>query len=175
VADVLVSDTGRTTKEGLEGTLERLCKFLAVAGGVTLTVMAFMSLASIAGRTLFDKALLGDYELVQIFSAVAVGMTLPYCHWVGGHVIVDFFTANAKPSTNGLLDGISNALLSLVSAIMAWRLTVGLIDLRGSEDASMLLNIPTWWGYVPLVPSFALLAVTGLFQAVQNFKKVGAA
>lgn len=175
MADILVSDTGRTTKTGLEGLLERLCKLLAVTGGLTLTAMAFMSLASITGRTFLDKALVGDYELVQIFSAVAVGMTLPYCHWVGGHVIVDFFTARAKPSTNGLLDGISNLLLAVVSVVMAWRLTVGLIDLRGSEDASMLLNIPTWWGYVPLVPSFALLAATSLFQAVQNFKKVGAA
>lgn len=175
MADILVTDTGKSTKTGVEGLLERLCKALAVAGGVTLTVMAFMSLASITGRTLFDKALLGDYELVQILSAVAVGMTLPYCHWIGGHVIVDFFTAHAKPSTNGLLDGISNALLSVASAIMAWRLTVGMIDLHDSQDASMLLNLPTWWGYAPLIPSFALMAATGLYQAVQNFKKVGAA
>jgi TRAP-type C4-dicarboxylate transport system permease small subunit len=38
----------------------------------------------------------------------------------------------------------------------------------------MLLNIPTWWGYVPLVPSFFLLGLTALYQAHANLRKLRA-
>jgi TRAP-type C4-dicarboxylate transport system permease small subunit len=45
-------------------------------------------------------------------------------------------------------------------------------DLQGSFDASMLLEIPTWWAYVPLVPSFALLTVTALYRAIEKMKEL---
>lgn len=171
MADIVVTESGRTyTGFGLF--LDRACKTLAVLAGITLTLMAFMSLWSIGGRTFFDKALLGDYELVQLMSAVAVAMTLPYAHWIGGHVIVDFFTAKAKVGTNAFLDLIANLIMAFFSLVIAWRLTVGLLDLRSTFDASMLLNIPTWWAYAPMVPSFILLGLTALFAANDNLRKL---
>jgi TRAP-type C4-dicarboxylate transport system permease small subunit len=49
---------------------------------------------------------------------------------------------------------------------------VGLRDLQGSFDASMLLEIPTWWAYVPLVPAFALLTATALYRALEKLKEI---
>jgi len=49
---------------------------------------------------------------------------------------------------------------------------VGLRDLQGNFDASMLLEIPTWWAYVPLVPAFALLTVTALYRALEKMKEI---
>ncbi|MGA0926457.1 MAG: hypothetical protein ACO3RW_04545, partial [Burkholderiaceae bacterium] len=48
--------------------LGALCKIFAFCSGITLVAMALMSLASIAGRSLFASALVGDYELVEIAS-----------------------------------------------------------------------------------------------------------
>lgn len=173
MADVLVTDT-LSHHTGVARWIDRACKALAIVAGLTLLGMALMSLWSIVGRALFDKPLLGDFELVQMLSAVAVAMCLPYAHWVGAHVIVDFFTTRTRPQTNALLDLAANLVMAFFSAVIAWRATVGLLDLRANFDASMLLNIPTWWAYVPLVPSFLLLAATALHAAVQNFRKLRA-
>lgn len=173
MADILVSHSAHQ-HTGYARWLDMACKAMAVAAGLTLLAMAFMSLWSIVGRSLFDKALLGDFELVQILSAVAVGMCLPYAHWIGGHVIVDFFTAKARPRTNALLDLVANLVMAGFAAVIAWRTLVGLLDLRANFDASMLLNIPTWWAYVPLVPAFALLALTALHTAGQQLGKLRA-
>lgn len=131
-----------------------------------------MSLRSIIGRSFFESPLIGDYELVQIMSAVAVAMTLPYAHWIGAHVIVDFFTAKAKRSTNAFLDLIAHILIAFFSVVITWRLIVGLLDLRNTMDASMMLGVPTWWAYVPMVLSFALLAVTAIFGAKDELGKL---
>jgi TRAP-type C4-dicarboxylate transport system permease small subunit len=158
--------------QGLGWLLDRLCKLLAVLSGLTLLAMAFMSLRSIVGRAFFDSPLLGDYELVQFLCAGAVAMSLPYTHWISGHVIVDFFTAKAPARFNALLDTLANLLLATFAALLTWRIGVGLLDLQGSFDASMLLEIPTWWAYVPLLPSFALLTVTALYRAFEKMKEI---
>ncbi len=158
--------------QGLAWLLDRLCKLLAILSGLTLLGMAFMSLRSIVGRAFFDSPLLGDYELVQFMCAGAVAMSLPYTHWISGHVIVDFFTAKAPTRLNALLDTLANLLLAGFSALITWRIWVGLRDLQSSFDASMLLEIPTWWAYVPLVPSFALLTTTAIYRAIEKMKEI---
>ena len=171
MADLLISESGeRYTGYGLF--LDRCCKALAVLSGVTLTLMAFMSLWSIGGRTLFDKALVGDYELVQIMTAAAVGLALPYANWIGGHVIVDFFTAKAPVKTNAALDSLAYLVMAFFSFLLAWRLLLGMLDLRSNMDASMLLSIPTWWGYLPLIPGFVLLGLTSLYKLQLNLRKI---
>ena len=171
MAEVLVSETGkRYTGYGL--VLDTACKVMAFVSGVTLVALALMSLWSIIGRSVFDKPLIGDYELVQMLSAVAVALSLPYAHWIGAHVIVDFFTANAKPRTNAVMDLLANLVMAFFSIVIAWRLWVGLLDLRSNFDASMMLNIPTWWSYVPFVPAFTLLALTALYAAHDNLRKL---
>ena len=171
MAEVLVSETGkRYTGYGLA--LDWACKGMAFLSGITLVVMAFMSLWSIVGRSLFDKPLIGDYELVQMLSAVAVALSLPYAHWIGAHVIVDFFTANAKPKTNAVMDLLANLIMAFFSLVIAWRLWIGMFDLKANFDASMMLNIPTWWSYIPFVPAFVLLALTALYAANDNLRKL---
>ena len=158
--------------QGLGWVLDRLCKLLAILSGLTLLAMAFMSLRSIIGRAFFDAPLMGDFELVQFLCAGAVAMSLPYTHWISGHVIVDFFTAHAPARLNAVLDTLAHLLMAFFAGLISWRIWVGLVDLQGSFDASMLLEIPTWWAYVPLVPSFALLSFTALYRAFEKMKEV---
>ncbi|MFM1908690.1 MAG: hypothetical protein RLZZ591_2367 [Pseudomonadota bacterium] len=170
MAEVLLTESTER-HEGYALFLDKACKVLAVISGVILTLMALMSIRSIVGRTFFESPLLGDYELVQMMCAVAVALALPYTHWVKANVIVDFFTAHTSEKTNAGLDTLANLFLAIFSAVIAWRLLVGLFDLRSAEDASMLLGIPTWWSYSAMVPSFALLSLTALYAAVANLRK----
>jgi TRAP-type C4-dicarboxylate transport system permease small subunit len=51
-------------------------------------------------------------------------------------------------------------------------MVVGLVDLKSTMDSSMMLNLPTWWSYVPMTISFALLTATALFAANTNLRKL---
>ncbi len=171
MAELLLSDSGPRHR-GFGLVLDSLCKLFAVASGLALIAMAVMSLWSIVGRTFFDSALLGDFELVQFLCALAVAMGLPYAQWVNGNVIVDFFTNNAPAKVNAVLDAIARLIMAFFSGLIAWRLYVGMFELRESGDASMMIEIPTWWAYLPMVLSFALLAVVSLYGILDNLKKI---
>ncbi len=171
MAELLLNDNGPRHR-GFGLVLDALCKLFALASGLSLIAMALMSLWSIIGRTFFDAALLGDFELVQAFCALAVSMGLPYAQWVNGNVIVDFFTAKASERLNGLLDAVARLIMAFFSGLIAWRLYVGLLELKDNGDASMLLEIQTWWVYCPMVLSFVLLAVVTLYGILENLKKI---
>jgi TRAP-type C4-dicarboxylate transport system permease small subunit len=109
-----------------------------------------------------------------MMSAVAVTMALPFCQMVKGHVIVDFFTARNSPRANAVLDTMASVLLAVCAFAIAWRVTVATFDFAKNHDASMLLNLPTWWGYAPMGPSFFLLGCAALYTAWKDSKGIGA-
>ncbi len=170
MAELLLTDSG-PRQRGFGLVLDSLCKLFAVGSGLSLILMALMSLWSIIGRTFFGAALVGDFEIVQALCALAVSMGLPYAQWVNGNVIVDFFTANASPRLNAVLDAIARLIMAFFAALITWRLYISLGELQANGDASMLLEIQTWWVYWPMVLSFALLAVATLYGIFQKSEK----
>lgn len=143
---------------------------LAAFGGLVLVAITLMSVASIASRFLTAKGLLGDFELVQLGCAVAVASFLPWGQMRGSHVMVDFFTEGINPRAKNWLDALGALLLALCAAAVAWRMVIGTLDLRASQESSMLLGVPTWYAYALMTPSFAVLAATALYSAWRRLK-----
>jgi TRAP-type C4-dicarboxylate transport system permease small subunit len=164
MADAVFADRSRPT-DPIGRALDLVSRLFAVCSGLMLIAMALMSVYSIVGRSLLDKPVLGDYEMVQMMSAIAVSMALPFCQMIGGHIIVDFFTVKLPPRLNAVLDTVAALLLAICSFAIAWRVGVATLEFRKNLDATMLLNLPTWWGYAPMGPSFFLLGCAALYTA----------
>ena len=135
-----------------------------------LSLLTATALISIAGRTCCAKPLPGDYELAQMLVAIAVVACLPYCQMRGGNVKVDFFTARLALAIRNALDALGALSVGLTGAVLAWRMCHGLIDLRSANDQSMILELPSWYPYVLMIPCFALLGVTGFHSAWQRLR-----
>ncbi len=145
----------------------------ALGGGLVLLAMTLMSVTSVALRSVGLTPIPGDFELVQLGCAVCVSMFLPYCQMRRGHVMVDFFTVAASERTKAVLDAAGALLLAACAALIALRLAAGMLDSRASGEASMILNVPIWWAYAPMIPSFLLLALAGLYTAWDHWRRVG--
>lgn len=165
MADAVYVDIESGPRDPVGRVLNKTCRVFAICAGIMLILMALMSLTSIVGRSVLDKPILGDYELVQAMSAIAVAMSLPFCQMIRGHIIVDFFTTGLPARVNSKLDILASLVLAVAGFLFAWRISLGMIELRSNGDGSMLLNLPTWWGYLPMVPSFFLLGCAALYTA----------
>lgn len=142
--------------------IERACIFMAMAAGLMFCAEMLMSAASVILRAVFGKGVPGDYELVQMLSAMGIAMCLPYCQFRKGHVFVDFFTLWAPPALKRGLDALAALALAFCSFLLAWRIWEGMLDMYEFGEASMVIALPIWWGYVPVVPAFILLGLTAL-------------
>ena len=164
-----------------------ISRAMAWFGGLVLTLIALLSVASIAGRSLSGFGLgpvPGDFELVEAGTALAVFCFLPWAHLRRGHATVDLFW-NAFPAwLQRVLETASDALMLTLWVLLVWRMGVAMADYRGNGEVTFILQFPVWWGYaVALVPAaggcivyaWRLLEDLGLAQAPNGFESAGGA
>ena len=158
-------------RSGAERALERACTWLAIAGGIVMVGFTAVSVLSILGRAFFHSPLVGDFELVERGTAIAVFAMLPYCHLRGGNVAVDMFVGMFPAPLRRFLAVTSDAIFTIVAALMTWRLALGGWNQYEFNDISMMLLIPTWWIFVPVVVSMALLTLVCLTRTLRGGRK----
>lgn len=125
-------------------------RYLAWFGGFVLTLVAVMSVVSIAGRT-FSFAGLGpvpgDFELVEAGTALAVFSFLPWCHLKRSHADVGMFWHSYPASLQRILVICADALMFVVWLLLVWRMGIMTFEYRANGEVSFILQMPVWWGY----------------------------
>ena len=149
--------------------LERLARICALLAGALIAFMVLLTCFSIVGRETVGHTITGDFELVGLATGAAVGLFMPLCQLHRGNIVVDFFTAKAPKRVNRVLDRIGAFLLAACCALLAWRAALGGLSSYNSHNSTMLLGVPEWYAYAPMVPGFALTALIGLKQALFGF------
>ena len=149
--------------------LDRLARACALLAGALIAFMVVLTCGSIIGRETVGRTITGDFELVGLATGAAVGLFMPLCQLHRGNIVVDFFTARAPQRVNRGLDRFGALLLAVCCGLLAWRAGLGGLSSWRSGSTTMLLAVPEWWAYAPMVPGFGLTAVIGLKQALFGF------
>lgn len=152
--------------------LHTACRSVGVCGGMVLVALILLTVTSIVLRELTGRPIPGDFELVEIGCAIAMFAFLPYCQLVGGNVMVEFVTARAPAPLRSLLDTLSNLAYTAIAALLTWRLALGGRDIFNYSETTMVLGVPVWWAFVPIVPSVALLAATCAYTTWRSMQRV---
>lgn len=146
------------------------CRLFAALGGLTLLAMMLVTVASVALRGTVGRPIPGDFELIEIGSAIAIFCFLPWCQVTRGNVLVDFFTQRSGLRTNHLLEALGDLLYCLIAALLMWRLIHGGIEMRAYGEQSMVLRVPIWWSFLVIIPAMALLTLTCALTTLGHLK-----
>ena len=158
---------------GFAARLRSLAAAFAVAGGVILIGLVVLVVTSILGRAVFSRPVPGDFELVAVGTAMAVFLFLPYCYLQRGNVAVDIFISRLPRRVQRVMDGLAAVLFGVIAGLFAWRMVYGLADTFTNRDISMILGFPVWIAYPFGIASFALLAVSCLYTAMETLAGSG--
>ena len=160
-----------------------ISRWFAYFGGSVLIAIALITVVSVIGRALTGFGLApikGDFELVEIGSAVAVFSFLPWCQLNRGHVTVDILVRHFSSRVQQLLELLGNSAICVIAAVITWRLWMGMgerftffsqetRDALGfgykpfSAEETFILGLPTWYGYALGVVSALLFTVVSLY------------
>ena len=146
---------------------------LALTAGGVLVLLAGMTVVSIAGRSLLWAGLApiaGDFELVEIGTAVAVFCFLPYCHLHRGHVSVDVLVNQLPTLAFNILTLIGDLAIALVTYLIAWRIWLGFQDKLAYGDATMILGAPLWVGYMLCFIAAAWACCVALYVLARDWR-----
>ena len=152
-------------------------RFMAWFGGVVLTAVAILSVVSITGRA-FSFAgvgpVPGDFELVEVGTALAVFCFLPWCHLKQRHADVNLFW-NFYPSwMRRTLLIASDGLMLAVWLVLVWRMGAGTLSYRANEEVSFILQMPIWWGYAASMIPAVLGCIIYLWRLLESLGVVTA-
>ena len=154
-----------------------LAQLSALAGGAVLLALIALTCVSVLGRAgltlsaLSDpggvlsrlRPLRGDYELVEIGSAIAIFAFLPLSLTARAHASVDLSRGHLPAWLDRRLDRFWDALMAVVLAVIAWQLGLGTLAKRASGETTFLLQWPLWWAYAACLVFAVITAVTALW------------
>ena len=128
----------------------QLARASAVLGGLLLAAVMLMIVASVSGRALVAFGLgpvPGDFELVEVGTAVAVFLFLPWCYLRGGHASVDLVYERFPPRLKWFVTTLADLLMLALWATLTERLYEGMLEKREYFETTFILMMPMWWGY----------------------------
>ena len=149
--------------------LEKLAKLCAIIAGVLLTGITLMTCASLIGRNTTGDSIVGAFELTGVAAGAAIALFMPLCQLRRGNIIVDFFTANMSADVNDKLDRFGTLLLVLIFGLLAWRTTLGGLNVYSANSETQIMGFPEWIVYAMMVPPFILTGLIALRQTLFGF------
>jgi TRAP-type C4-dicarboxylate transport system permease small subunit len=159
-----------------------VARVMAWFGAAVLSLLALLSVVSIAGRALSGIGLgpvPGDFELVEAGAALAVFSFMPWAHLNRGHAAVDLLWRVYPAPMQRALEVFADTLMLVLWLLLTWRMGVAMIDYRSNAEVTFILQFPVWWGYaasmVPaalgcVVYAWRLLETLGLARAPAGFE-----
>lgn len=159
-------------ESGIGWVLHFTTYLFALLGGVIMVGLSVMVVVSVLGRWLLSTPIYGDFEMVAMGTAVSVFLFLPYCQMKRRNVIVDLFMSWAPKRMQILCDVAGALMLGVIAALLAWRMTLGTINAVNYNETTYILALPLWVAYPFAVASFALLAMTCVYTAAHDLKRM---
>lgn len=163
-----------------EAILLRAAQGLAIAGGLLLVALALTTVYSIVGRALASlpglawwRPVRGDFELVEMGTAVALFAFLPYAQITRANVLVDVFTARLPARAQAALAVPAHLLLFGLASLVTWRMAIGTTALMSAPfpQTTMLRGLPLWWGYLPSTLCMAILTLVAAFTVWRSVEE----
>jgi TRAP-type C4-dicarboxylate transport system permease small subunit len=166
-----LTGTGSLPTDAVGRFLYTLSRWVALAGGVVLTVMALMTAVSVTGRSFFSAPIPGDFELIEVGLSIAIFAFLPYCQIIRGNVFVDFFMERAPVRAKAFFDAVGNLMFVVIGALLLWRHSLGAIDMYHAGETTMIISVPRWWSFPAAVACLALLLVVCVYTLWRSIRE----
>jgi hypothetical protein len=166
-----------------------LARFMAVLGGIVLTLLILLTCVSIAGRLLNGflhgdlmqgiapglatwlielgvGPVNGDFELVESGVAFAIFAFIPLCQITSGHASVDILTNAFPAGVNRFLRMVIDIVFAAVLILIAWKLYDGMVSKMRYGETTFLLQFPIWWAYAASLVGAVVSAVVAVYMAL---------
>lgn len=149
-----------------------LARFMAITGGLVLSVVVAIVVVSVIGRALIPfglSAVPGDFEIVQFGVLFAIFCALPLTQYLRGHadvsVLVDHFPVRAVV----IIEFIMDLLMLLATVFILWRFGTGMLDKYGNREVTFILHIPVWWTYAAGMLGAVTMVIVSAYCVVRSF------
>jgi len=144
------------TAERLRVALETV---LGIVAGTVLFILMMLTTVDVIGRYVFNRPLLGAFEVTEMMLAALIYCGLPLVSQRREHIVIDTFDPFMAPRFKRVLDVIAEVLCSASLFGLAWLILGRARRVAGYGDTTDVLHLP-------LAPVVYLMATMLLVAAL---------
>ncbi len=151
--------------------IDRIAAGVAVIGGLLSLAIAVTVTATVFGRNVLDEGIPGDFEYVQMGTALAVFAFLPLCQIRRGNIVVDTFSTAWPPRLRNMVDALWDLIYAAIMGLLAYTLLLGALDQKANGSATMVMGIPIWPAILACSVLCAFLSLVCIVTASRMLKR----
>jgi len=140
-------------------------RVLHSVGVSVLAALMVLTASDVTLRYVFNRPIIGSYDLTEYMMAVVVSFGLAYCALLKGHVRVDLVVSHLPQRVQVTIDSITGLLSLFLFSIITWQSFVYMKLLFDSGLESTVLHIPRFpfAALVGLGSAFLTIVLLGNF------------
>ena len=128
---------------------------IKVLNGIAMGIVAammFLTATDVILRYLFNRPIMGAFELIEYMMAILIPFGLAYCALQGGHVSVDLVVSRFSKKSRSILGSITTLLCLGLFLLITWQNVLYIRENFESKLTSAVLLIPVY----PFVTAVAI-------------------
>ena len=155
----------------LEKAVFPVSRFLLLIGQFSLVVMVLLTVTDVFLRYVFNRPILGSYELTEFMMAILVFSSIGYTMAVKRHVVVDLVFTILSQRARDILECITSLIAFILFSIVTWRnvLQAGTAWARNDVTAELFIPISPFILFVAI--GIAVLSLVLFVQFIQSLAK----
>jgi TRAP-type C4-dicarboxylate transport system permease small subunit len=140
-------------------------RVLHSAGVSVLAMLMLLTAGDVILRYVFNRPIIGSYDLTEYMMAIVVSFGLAYCAFLKGHVRVDIIVSHFPQRVQAVIDSITGLLSVTLFSVITWQsfIYVELLFDSGLESTVLLIPRFPFAGLVCLGSAFLTIVLLANF------------
>lgn len=151
--------------------LNKIVIFFAIIAGIALTIMMLITALDVILR-LFNKSIIGAFEVVEFLMGVVVPLSLAYCEKKREHICVDLIVQHFPKKSQPWFDLITSIATMVFFWIIAYECFLNIFGVRADHLTSSVLLWATWPWTIPCSLGFALTSLLLINHCIRVAKTI---
>jgi TRAP-type C4-dicarboxylate transport system permease small subunit len=147
-------------------------KLLAFVAASVLALMMFLVMSDVILRYIFNRPIIGSFEIVQYFMAILTSFAVVYCAYEKGHVYVEIVFDRLPKKAQLILACFVSFILLILLLLFAWQNIMYTREIYNQRITSAILYIPTYPFVGAVAISFVGSCIIVLIDFLQNLFKM---
>ena len=148
-----------------------ISRWVHSAGTGILALMMFLTATDVSLRYLFNRPILGSYELVEYMMAILVAFTIAYCALERGHVNIELLISRLPQRAQSVVNSFTGLISLGLFSLIAWRSFLQARILYFAGSTSSALHIPQFPFVIITSVGFGLLSLVVLIQFLESLSQ----
>lgn len=138
---------------------QRLSTYLAYFGALSLFLMMCLTIIDVAGRGIFNKPVLGAYELTEFMILILIFSFLGYTQTKKSHISVDLFMMYFPEKFKIFIEIFNHLACLAIMILIVWMGFEKAVEMMGTRESSPNLAVPSYPFVFFLVLGCAVLCI----------------